>query len=377
MVAATRAPGVTSVSFSKHAATMNTPDAQRPRSEFLRRIALVFFSIVVGLGLLELGVRASTWTWLFAWPNYVLDARKVLAERDVGRTVHDDRLGYVPRAGYTTAGITIEDNGLRSTGPAPDDANPPLLVVGDSFTFGEEVNDADTWPADLQRLTGRRVLNGGVSGYGFDQIVLRTELLAPLYKPAAIVVAFIADDIRRTEMRRMWSADKPYFDLDGDVARLRNVPVPPRAPAETTLNFWQRTLGYSFAFDFIMRRLDLLHDWFGDHIRVHPSGTGERISCLLTARLAELQKSSGAPVLLVAEYDPVVWDDRAFAAEQRRMTSGLLACGRKNGLATLDSYEAMAATPRPRDLYVLWHMNAAGNALIARLVAGALGLKDH
>ena len=57
------------------------------------------------------------------------------------------------------------------------------------------------------------------------------------------------------------------------------------------------------------------------------------------------------------------------------MTRDLLECGRRNGLATLDTYEALAATPRPRDLYVLWHMNAAGNALIARLVAVALGLK--
>jgi len=356
---------------------MNTPDAQRPRSELLRRTALVLVSVVVGLGLIEIGVRASTWTWLFAWPNYVLDARKVLAESDNGRSVHDDRLGYRPRPGYATGGVTIDGNGLRSTGPLPADGRAPILAVGDSFTFGEEVSDAETWPADLQRLTGRRVLNGGVSGYGFDQIVLHTELLAPLYDPASIVVAFIADDIRRTEMRRMWSADKPYFDLEGDTPRLRNVPVPPRAPVKTTLSFWQRTIGYSYAFDFIMRRLDLLHDWFGDHIRIHPAGTGERISCRLTARLAELQKSRGAPVLLVAEYDPVVWDDPKFAAEQRRLTVGLLDCGRKNGLATLDSYEAMAATARPRDLYVLWHMNAAGNALIARLVAGALADKGN
>ena len=43
------------------------------------------------------------------------------------------------------------------------------MAVGDSFTFGDEVNDGQTWPAQLQQLTGRRVINGGVSGYGFDQ----------------------------------------------------------------------------------------------------------------------------------------------------------------------------------------------------------------
>ncbi|WP_296337322.1 hypothetical protein, partial [Reyranella sp.] len=212
----------------------------------------------------------------------------------------------------------------------------------------------------------------GVSGYGFDQIVLRAEALAPLYKPEAIVVAFIADDIRRTEMRRLWSADKPYFELDGQTPVLRNVPVPPRADPGTTLTFWQRTLGYSFLFDFILRRLDLLHDWFGDHIRVHPPGTGERIACLLTGRLAELQRSSGARVLVVAEYDPVVWDDATFAAEQRRMTGALLACARKEGLATLDSYDVLASTARPRQLYVLWHMNAEGNRLIAKTISADL-----
>lgn len=369
---------------------MNTPGAQRPRTHHSRsglfgRTALVLLSLLVGLGLLEVGLRAWTWSWLFAWPNFVLEARTVLAERDVGRYVHDERLGYVPRAGHVQPGIAIEAHGRRFTG-APPAGTPaisgaPILAVGDSFTFGDEVGDLETWPAQLQRLTGRPVLNAGVSGYGFDQIVLRAEALAPFYRPEAIVVAFIADDIRRTEMRRLWSADKPWFDLVGDEPQLRpelrGVPVPPRAEAKTTMSFWQRTLGYSFLVDFVLRRLDQLHDWYGDHVRVHPPGSGERIACQLTQRLADLQKTSGARVLLVAAYDPVVWDHPKFTAEQRRVTAGLLACARRNGLATLDSYDAMAATGRPRQLYVLWHLNEAGNALIARLVAGALALRGN
>ena len=378
MVAATRAPGVTSISVSKHAATMNTPDAQRPRSELFRRIALVLVSLVVGLGLLELGLRASTWSWLFAWPNFVLDARKVLADRDVGRTVHDERLGYVPRAGCATTGITIEADGRRSTGVPPPGTAAPILAVGDSYTFGAEVDDQETWPAQLQKITGRRVLNGGVNGYGFDQIVLRAEALAPVYRPGAIVVAFIADDIRRTEMRRLWGADKPYFDLDNNGLVPRNVPVPPRADPGTTLTVWQRTFGYSLLVDFVLRQLDQLNPWYGDHLRVHPEGTGERIACLLTGRLAELQRASGARVLVVAEYDPVVWDHPKFAAEQRRMTEGLLACARAQGLTTIDSFDALVAQDgEPRDLYALWHLNEKGNRLIAGLVAKALGDKNN
>ncbi|CAN5830057.1 hypothetical protein BH11PSE3_BH11PSE3_49610 [soil metagenome] len=358
----------------------------------------VVAALGVGLLALEIGLRAASWGYLFTWPNFVLDARTVLAERDSGRYVHDPALGHVPRPGHAEPGVTIGRDGLRRTtdqtrsdqtrsdqtrsgqttigqmtsGPTTSSQTGTILAVGDSFTFGDEVDDGQTWPAQLQAMTGRRVLNGGVSGYGFDQAVLRAEQLAALYKPAVIVVSFIADDIRRTEMRRLWSADKPYFVLEDGKLVLAGVPVPPRADPRSTLSFWQATLGYSYLFDFILRRLDLLHDWFGDHVRVQAPGVGQHLACLLTQRLADLQRRSGARVVVLAEYDPVVWDDPAFAVEQRRLTGGLLDCAAKNGLATLDSFDALAATGAPRKLYVTWHMNADGNRLIARLVAGVL-----
>jgi hypothetical protein len=354
-------------------------DKARSRLELLFRFGLVAVSIVVSLGLLELGLRA--WAgYLTDWPNFVLDARTVLAQREKSRFVDDPMLGYAPRPNYTAKGVSFDADGFRRTGDPPAAATGgPILAVGDSYTYGDEVTDLETWPAHLQALTGRRVLNGGVSGYGFDQTVLRAEM-AVVHHPSAIVVSFIADDIRRTEMRRQWGAEKPYFDLQGSGLVLRNVPVPPRPDPRTTLGFWQRTLGYSYLFDFVLRRLDLLHDWFGDHIRVHPAGEGETIACRLTARLQTLQRISDARVLVLAQYDPVVWQDPDFAAGQRRMTAGLLACARRRGLDVLDSYDALAkwsGTDGPRGLYGLWHMNDRGNALTAKLVAEALVKQDR
>ncbi|MCA0301887.1 MAG: GDSL-type esterase/lipase family protein [Proteobacteria bacterium] len=332
-------------------------------------------SLVAGLVLIEFTCRAIAWGYLFAYPNFVLTARTTLAEGDRGRYRHDPQLGHVPRAGYSGGGTTIEDGGLRRTGPVGAGtalAGPPILAVGDSYTFGDEVDDGQTWPAQLQALTGRRVLNGGVSGYGFDQSVLRAEQLAPKVGPAAIVVGFIADDIRRTEMRRLWSADKPYFVLEDGALVPRGVPVPERAAPASTLSTAQWILGYSYALDLLLRPLNLLHDWYGDHQRALPAGSGPTIACRLADRLAALQKSSGAPVVVLAAYDPVVWDDPAFAAEQRKLTGGLLACADKAGLQTIDSFDALAATGSPRKLYVTWHMNEAGNRLVAELVARKL-----
>ncbi len=337
--------------------------------ERTRQTGLVIVSLAIGLIALELGLRAAN-GWLGTWPNFVLAARTVLTGFQASQYVHDDTLGYVPRPGHATADVHIGSDGLRVTGEAL--AGAPILAVGDSYTYGEEVKDAETWPAHLQRLTGRRVLNAGVAGYGFDQIVLRAEKLVPALRPSAVVVSFIADDLRRAESRRLWSADKPYFDIDGEKLVLRNVPVPPRTDPRRTLSFAQKTFGYSYLVDFIMRRLDLLEDWFGDHIRVHPAGTGEKIACLLTDRLRELQQASGVPLLLVAQYDPYVFKTPAFGAEQRVLTARLLACARARGLKVLDTFDAIAGSGNPTGLYAQWHMNDKGNALVADTIAGAL-----
>jgi GDSL-like Lipase/Acylhydrolase family len=352
------------------------PAKSRRRSDLPGIIGLVLGSILVTLVLLELGLRAWSGIYLYKWPNFVLGAREALDKSEQSRFIDDPHLGYVPRPGYSVRGVSFDAEGFRRDGDIPASAaGGPIVAVGDSYTYGNEVTDTETWPAHLQELTDERVLNGGVSGYGFDQTVLRAESAAAAIHPSVIVVSFIADDIRRTEMRRLWGAEKPYFDLYGDRLALRNVPVPPRPDPSHTLDFWRRTLGYSYLVEFTVERLGLQYGWFGNHIRVHPAGTGERIACLLAGRLAKLQRTSGAAVLVVAQYDPYVWQNADFAAEQRRMSRGLLDCARQNQLGVLDTYDAVSAwtgKDGPRGLYGMWHMNDQGNRLTARLIAAAL-----
>jgi lysophospholipase L1-like esterase len=272
----------------------------------------------------------------------------------------------VHRPGHVQPGLKIDAHGLRSTGAPPAGApSGPILAVGDSYTFGEDVADEETWPAQLQRLTGRRVLNGGVAGYGFDQVVLRAESLAAIHRPSAILVGAIAADIERTEMRRLWRKDKPWFAVVDGQLELRGVPVPRVVPSAAQRLLWRHPL-----LEQAIRLLPL--EWTGRHVRVAPAGSGEAIACRLTGRLAGLQRTSGARVVVLAMYDPVAWDHPAYAGEQRRMMRALLDCAAGNGLATLDSFGALSAAPRPRQLYLGAHFNAAGNLVIARCVAAAL-----
>ena len=49
-----------------------------------------------------------------------------------------------------------------------------ILFSGDSFTFGDGVDDKNTFPSIFQAVTGRKVINAGVPGYGIDQMYLRS-----------------------------------------------------------------------------------------------------------------------------------------------------------------------------------------------------------
>src|SRR5205807_23429 len=84
-----------------------------------------------------------------------------------------------------------------------------FVAVDNSFTERNAVADDETWPAHLERDPGWRVLNAGVRGYGLDQMVLRAESLAPRFKPRAIVLTFIQDDIYRVGLSIRQAYHKP------------------------------------------------------------------------------------------------------------------------------------------------------------------------
>jgi|TARA_B110000438_G_scaffold284950_1_gene314521 hypothetical protein len=48
-----------------------------------------------------------------------------------------------------------------------------ILAVGDSYTFGDQVSNNETWPSCLEKNTKIQVDNAGVSGYGTSQAIRR------------------------------------------------------------------------------------------------------------------------------------------------------------------------------------------------------------
>ncbi|MBX9942639.1 MAG: hypothetical protein K2Y40_01035 [Reyranella sp.] len=355
-----------------------SPDRRGWIAEVFGRVALVAASTIVALLVLELGCRA--WrhpSLLVDWLSAVV-LNDIPANPSVGSTIYDPILGFVPKPGFAAPPYTHDPQGFRTMPPLPDDAahTPPVLATGDSFAYGAEVPDDRTWPAYLQGLIHRRTINAGVLGYGLDQIVMRTERLVPAVQPAVTVVSFIADDVRRIEMSRLWGHEKPYFDLNGPALALRNVPVPPDPAPGSTQPLWLRAFGWSALLDVVVSRLAYdRHEWRGESARALPRGMGERLACPLMARLAKLD----APILVVAQYDLGVWGkDRWYGIEERRLSRLVLQCAAEARLATLDLFEVLDQTVRTHGLGALYgdrstHHNAAGNRLVAESIAAELG----
>jgi len=104
-----------------------------------------------------------------------------------------------------------------------------VILIGDSFTYGTHLPDGQTIADRLQASLGEtyQVLSFAAEGYGIDQMAVIATQLAPAYQPNAVIVAFIADDLRRTCTPFAWGqARKPYYELVGGRPLLRGFPVP-------------------------------------------------------------------------------------------------------------------------------------------------------
>ena len=141
-----------------------TPRAMRRRKSLFRFTALLA-SLVFTVLAIELGLRLAGYTDF----------------RGVSYATNDSELSWVnkPGADVDVRGVDYEyDVKINSLGLRGEElrqsADFRILVLGDSYTFGEGVGNADTWAVQLETLCKDltfdvEVVNGGVYGYGAMQ----------------------------------------------------------------------------------------------------------------------------------------------------------------------------------------------------------------
>lgn len=162
-------------------------------------------------------------------------------------TEHDPEIGYrylpnlrvaVPheRGQYT---VVTNRDGLRSSheyDPCIPGGTTRLLLIGDSLTAGDGVNNAERFSDRLEaRCPNLEVVNCGLPGSGTDQQLLLLRRVSSRMDYDALLICPMVENIRRNVARyrlaverptgQMLAVPKPFFTLEADGLQLHNVPV--------------------------------------------------------------------------------------------------------------------------------------------------------
>lgn len=156
---------------------------------------------------------------------------------------YDPKLGWVRRP--NTLGTEQGSNGLirfsiDSTGSRAysfQKADPAVAAFGDSYVFCRQVEDDETWEAQLAQLGDIGVMNYGVGNYGLDQALLRYEASNLPNSVGVVILGFVPETICR--IQSYWKhylefgntfAFKPRFSINpvGDLELIENIMSAPK-----------------------------------------------------------------------------------------------------------------------------------------------------
>lgn len=219
-----------------------------PRAR-IRRGALLLVALAVNLAAMELAAR-----WWVADPERVAALRTGFADAPwrLAWVQQHERGGGVaypidsvhPTRGWTltpnlrdveASGARVSSNSRGARGVREHAIPKPagtrrVLVFGDSFSFGEEVGDDETFAAGIERrLPATDVVNLAVHGWAHDQMLIRLREDGAAYQPDVVLLGYAPwDDERNLLSFRDYA--KPSFTLQDGRLELHGVPVP--LPAE-------------------------------------------------------------------------------------------------------------------------------------------------
>ena len=188
---------------------------------------LLFFAVEGAASLLA-AVREARWD-LAGAPETIEEERHCEHDADLGwMNLRGRRFEglYGPGTAYTT-----NAQGFRATqeyAPAAPAGRYRVICLGDSFTMGYGVDDADTVPARLEALSERfEVINMGLGGFGIDQDYLWYLRDGVGLEARLLLLLVIPDDFNRVLTDRFMDRyAKPRLAVEGGELVVHNVPVP-------------------------------------------------------------------------------------------------------------------------------------------------------
>jgi lysophospholipase L1-like esterase len=313
----------------------------------LLRIALALVAAAAALAAAEVALRQAGYSYspVQIGTNVRNDFREEHAFRD-RHLAYDADLIWRPQSGPFSP---FNPQGFRGLPVSPD--KPPstrrVIALGDSNTFGWDVDDGANWPAQLQQLLaashpGVEVINAGVWGYTSFQGARRYKELVTL-SPDLVLISFGGNDAHQVTV-----PDAEYVRRHDRIARLTRATSHSRL-AQLAVAAWDRVAGVASAQDRLVSRVSL--EEFESHLRaVISDGRTRGIRVVLLTR-----------PFIGSSTDPASW--KTYAPAYNEVTVRL---AHAEGVPVIDVHAAFANRPELFDDES--HFGVAGHRLAARLI---------
>ncbi len=147
-------------------------------------------SLVLSFLVIEIGLR------VLGYPSHSLHSISQQRYAELAGMYEPGPLPGIIRVRGLVHDLNINSQGFRGAEPRRDADRPRVLFLGDSFTFGDSVNDDETLPEQVESALAGAIeaLNGGVSGSTIvDQRVFGERMLA--LEPDLVVLVYSENDV--------------------------------------------------------------------------------------------------------------------------------------------------------------------------------------
>lgn len=259
----------------------------------------------------------------------VRDVRQNFSSKFIGISRFDDRLGYVPRegfdavinaSGWTDAKVTITNDGFRLNNVEMKSRVSEVLVVGDSFTFGDQISNHETWSACLEEKLNRGVDNGGVFGYGAAQALKRASIkLGEKNYSSLVFSVLVGTDFERDRFSyRAGFARPTLVRTNGGIGwsavsdpNQRGAKYNPSAENRLVAYLYERVLLLAFVVD----KFALQIDFSGDRLTIeHPNAADK--DAIIEWTLKEFANLKIRNKILLLQYGGNVTDSKVLAERE-------------------------------------------------------------
>ncbi|MDH4302966.1 MAG: hypothetical protein OEV53_02745 [Nitrospira sp.] len=378
-----------------------------------RRTASLRFALIVGMNLVtvvlltvtgELIVRAGSLpspygivfsgrplnpkSWDKVRHRYQQHVEK--ADGDLSYIVYDNELGWTVGPERRSAnGLYFSSSlGTRSAHPDMSLANTEgsieIAMVGDSFTFAEEVRYEESWGFHLGQMLGDKfqLLNYGVPSYGVDQTYLRYQKDVIQRKPKFVLFSLISHDLVRTMWvypflavpQWDWPFSKPRLILRG--GELATINVPTLSPSEIFthnspselpfLNHHQPSYRQSdwetgvLHFSYLFRLFSTIYPpW-----RVDPINDTLTVNSAIIQSFVRSATEAGSIPILIYFPSKVDFSNPSTFPTGKRVLQNV-------GLPFIDPTPCLLEV-KPTDRFLVDHYSPAGNAAVAKCLYESL-----